>query len=144
MLVKSSVKAQLAELKKQQRADLFVTAEDIANQYAKQAFADLGDYVDFGTKEEVVRDGWYKPVKDKVKGGYLKEEKSFVHLKNEKDVDTTLIKGVRIGRDGVVVELFDKQKAMAELAKYLKENQTDGDNVTINFVRSDRRDKHGD
>ncbi|BDZ31242.1 terminase small subunit [Lactiplantibacillus brownii] len=138
------VKAQLIELKKQQRTDLFVTAEDVARQYAKQAFADLGDYIDFGTSEEIVRDGWHKPVKDKITGDYLKRKVSFVQLKDIDDVDTSLLKGVHIGKEGVVVELYDKQKAMAELRRYLSENKSSGDNVTINFIRSDRRDKDGD
>ncbi len=43
-LVKPSIKRQLAKLKKQQRADLYVTANDIAREYAKQAFASLGTF----------------------------------------------------------------------------------------------------
>jgi len=117
LLVNASVQKQITGLKRSMMNDIHLTAEDLAQQYAKQAFADLGDYIDFGTREEIVRDGWYKPVKDKITGGYLKTEKSFVHLKDKDSVDTSLLKGVRIGRDGVVVELYDKQKALDSLAR---------------------------
>lgn len=143
LLVKTGIQTQLASLKKAVMGDIHLTTTDLAKEYAKQAFADLGDYVDFGTKQEIVRDGWYKPIKDKVKGGYLKADVSFVHLKDKKEVDTSVLKGIHIGRDGVVVELYDKQKALGELMKYLDDDNPADENVTINFIRSDRRDKDG-
>lgn len=120
MLVNAGVQKQIATLRKSIASDLFLNATDVAREYAKQAFSDYGDYVDFGTKQVVVRDGWYKPVKDKLDGGYLTEDISYVHLKDDSQVDTSLIKQVSIGRDGIKLELYDKQKAQSELLKYLK------------------------
>jgi phage terminase small subunit len=120
MVANGGIQKQIATLRKSIASDLFLNATDVAREYAKQAFSDYGDYVDFGTKQVVVRDGWYKPVKDKLDGGYLTEDISYVHLKDDSQVDTSLIKQVSIGRDGIKLELYDKQKAQSELLKYLK------------------------
>lgn len=134
LLVNVSIQKQLADLKNDMANDLHLSALDIAHEYMKQAFADVGDYVEFGTDDVIVRDGWYKPVKDKLKGGWLTEQKSFVRLKNQEDVDTSMIKSVHIGRDGVVVELYDKQKALDALNKLLMQDsiiENDKDTVML-------------
>ncbi|WP_203648920.1 terminase small subunit [Secundilactobacillus yichangensis] len=127
LLSKDSVKQALSKLKKQQSEDLYLTANDIMVEYVKQAFADIGDYVDFGTETEIVRDGWFKPVKDKVTGGYLTREKSYARLKDSKDADTSLVSEIHLGHDGAVVKLFDKQKAMKELLDRLPEPEATND-----------------
>lgn len=119
LLVNVSIQKQLTALKSDMASDLHLNALDIAREYMKQAFADVGDYVEFGTKEVYARDGWRQPIKDKITKEYLMVDESYVNLKNQDEVDTTLIKSVHIGRDGVVVELYDKQKAQSELMKYL-------------------------
>ena len=134
LLVNVSIQKQLADLKNDMANDLHLSALDIAHEYMKQAFSDVGDYVEFGTDDVIVRDGWYKPVKDKLKGGWLTEQKSFVRLKNQEDVDTSMIKSVHIGRDGVVVELYDKQKALDALNKLLAQDsiiENDKDTVML-------------
>lgn len=136
MLTNADIQKQLTTLKKDMIGELHVSAMDIANEYSKQAFSDIGDYIDFGTDDVVVRDGWFKPVKDKINGGFLTEKKSYVHLKNISDVDTSLIKKVHIGRDGVVVELQDKQKAQDALMKYF-ENNSIGDDEEQTVVVDD-------
>lgn len=107
------------DLKAEQAAELHMTQMDVLNDLAKQAKADIGDYVEFGTRSEVVRDGWYKPVKDKLTGEYLRTDVPYVNPKDSSKVDTSLIKSVHQGRDGVVIELYDKQKAMDMLLKNL-------------------------
>lgn len=123
LLVNVSIQKQLTALKSDMASDLHLNALDIAREYMKQAFADVGDYVEFGTKEVYVRDGWHQPIKDKVTKEYLMVDESYVNLKNQDEVDTTLIKSVHIGRDGVVVELYDKQVAQSNLMKYFSDNQ---------------------
>lgn len=119
LLVNASIKKLIDELKAEQAAELHMTQMDVLNDLAKQAKADIGDYVEFGTKSEVVRDGWYKPVKDKLTGEYLRTDVPYVNPKDSSKVDTSLIKSVHQGRDGVVIELYDKQKAMDLLLKNL-------------------------
>ena len=45
LLVNASMREQIDKLRNEIANDLFVTADDIAKEYAKQAFADIGDYV---------------------------------------------------------------------------------------------------
>lgn len=144
LLANTDIQKQLKTLKEEIANDLTITATEIAQQYAKQAFADYGDYVDFGTEDVIVRDGWWAPVKDKLTHDYLTEKKSYVRLVDKDKVDTSLIKQVSIGRDGVKVELYDKQKAQSELLKYLKDQGDNNDDMTINFVRTDRRNEDAD
>ncbi|EFR92322.1 hypothetical protein NT07LI_0208a, partial [Listeria innocua FSL S4-378] len=48
------------------------------------------------------------------------------------EVDGSLIQEVKKGKDGVSLKLYDKQKAMLELMKYLKDNgEDDNDQITI-------------
>ena len=95
LLVQSSVRAEIERLKEIKRQQIIAETEDIVELQMRIAFADLGDYVDFG-KEEV-----------KLKNG-----------KDASEVDTQLIRKIKEGRDGVSVELEDRQKAIAWLSKY--------------------------
>ncbi len=121
-LVKPRIRKLLDELKKQQVQDLYLNANDIIMQYAKQAFADIGEYVHFGTI----------PIKDD--DGNTRHM-SFVRLKDDKDVDTSLINEVHIGKDGVVLKLYDKQKAMDKLMEYLPE-PTNDDQAKDSFLEA--------
>lgn len=125
LLVKDSIKRQLTELKKQQRADLYVTADDIAQEYAKQAFASLGDVLDYKVHEELVQDADGNVFLD-VDDNPVKKHVADIYLKPSDQIDWSLVQDIHRGKDGLVVKLYDKQKAMAELTKYLKDD-TKGD-----------------
>ena len=89
---------------------------DIKREWAKQAFADITDFVEFGQEEYITQDSEGNPV---IKIG------SYVRLKNDVEVDGTLIQEVRQGRDGVTLKLHDKQKALEKLQESL---ETSGSN----------------
>lgn len=129
MMANDGVRKYLAELKKQQSKDLYLDANDILKQIAKQAFADYGDYIDFGSEEVVDVDAKGMPVIDPETGDYMKRTRSFVNLKNKDEVDTSLLKKVSIGRDGVVVELMDQQKALQLLLDRLPEPETNDEST---------------
>lgn len=122
LLGNASVRKQIDKLRGEIASDLMLTADDIAKQYAKQAFSDIGDYVEFGTETEQVM-ALYGPMVDKDKNPVM-QKRSRVYLKDDEDVDTSLIKSVKVGKDGPVVELYDKQKAMDALMNYVGEKQT--------------------
>ncbi|MEJ1313658.1 terminase small subunit [Latilactobacillus sakei] len=122
LLGNASVREQIDKLRNEIANDLFVTADDIAKEYAKQAFSDIGDYVEFKTEMEQVM-ALYGPMVDKDKNPVM-QKRSRVYLKDDEDVDTSLIKSVKVGKDGPVVELYDKQKAMDALMNYVGEKQT--------------------
>lgn len=140
MLSKDKIKEQISELKKSLSNDLYLNAQDIIKEYVKQAFADIGDYVDFGswpeklTKDDIKNvtstdeDGSKntmefitdKPVLD-ADGNEIILHNSYLYFKDKSEVDTSLIKSMRMGKDGPIVELYDKQKAMKELLERLPE-----------------------
>jgi phage terminase small subunit len=138
LLTNANVISQIKELKSEMANDLAVTTVDIAREYARQAFADIGDYVNFGSWPETLKEA--KPesriIKDKDgnkrvaevtkfkdvvddNGNPVVYNHSYAYFANKEDVDTSLIKTIKMGKDGPVVELYDKQKAMSELNKYL-------------------------
>lgn len=135
LLTNTNVKAELDRLKAELQADIYVDIKDLIQEYTKQAFADITDFVDFGTetiKEEVPlsdieitddvdEDGL--PVINNTKT--VEYKYSYVNLKNAEDVDGTVIQEVKKGKDGVSVKLYDKQKAMQMLMEYFESSQSD-------------------
>lgn len=116
--------------------ELFVSVQDLMKEYVKQAFADITDFVEFGNDEVAVTDineqGVMEAVLDPVTGEPVIYKTSFVSLKDNSEVDDSLIQEVKKGKDGVSLKLYDKQKAMLELMKYLKDNgEDDNDQITI-------------
>ncbi|WP_424349600.1 terminase small subunit [Latilactobacillus sp. 5-91] len=128
LLVNASVRKQIDKLRGEIASDLMLTADDIAKQYAKQAFADVGDYVRFGSWPEELK-VWdrkqeaYVPLTDN-DGKLVIRHNSYVYFNNDRELDTSLIKSVKMGKDGPVIELYDKQKAMDTLMNYVGEKQT--------------------
>lgn len=129
LMVKTGIKKELQRLKTELLQDTFLTIKDLIREYTKQAFSDITDYVDFGTEQVKAADGSMVPF-------------SFVRLKQSDGVDGTLIQEVKRGRDGISIKLWDKQKAMGELVKYLSNNTADeGEPIVIIDPWSDRNGK---
>lgn len=119
LLTNTDIKKELRRLKAELQQDTFVDVKDLIQEYIKQAFSDISDFTEFGQELVEFDDGEERPI-------------SFVRLKNSEEVDGTLIQEVKKGKDGVSVKLYDKQKAMSELMKYLSEVGTSGaENITI-------------
>ena len=89
----------LAWLKLKISYKAWVRPEDIVDQYARIAFADITDFVE-------------------VKGGR-------VSLIDSEMMDGQLVKSVKKGRDGISVELYDKMQALARLERFFEEMPKD-------------------
>ena len=119
---KPKIQKRLGELKQARNEQLFIQAADIDEQWARQAFADVSDFVEFGTETQAVLDD----------DGNLQEViKNYVRFRNADEVDGSLIQEVKMGRDGPVIKLYDKQKAMQELQKRLGDGNG-GKQIIIN------------
>ncbi|WP_461203544.1 terminase small subunit [Enterococcus sp. N342-3-1-2] len=122
-LANPNIKKELYRLKAELQQDTFVGIKDLIHEYVKQAFADITDFTEFGNEvkveTELNEDFEPVPVLDPETGEPITYLTSFVALKNSNEVDGTLIQEVKKGKDGVSVKLYDKQKAMSELMKYL-------------------------
>ena len=124
LLRKDYINDELNRIKAELNNRMHATIEDLISEYVKQAFSDITDFVEFGTETEKV------PIEAEISDEIdadgmpiIKTEKevkhSFVRLKDSAQVDGTLIQEVKKGRDGVSVKLYDKQKALEMLFKYL-------------------------
>lgn len=130
------VKRQLTELKNQQRADLYVTADDIAHEYAKQAFASLGDVLDYKVHEELVTDTDGNVFLD-TDDNPVKKHVADIYLKPSDQIDWSLVQDIHRGKNGLVVKLYDKQKALDSLSKLIC---ADDNNVNEQKVRKLKAD----
>ena len=89
----------LAWLKLKVSYKAWVRPEDIVDQYARIAFADITDFVE-------------------VKGGRIS-------LVDSEMMDGQLVKSVKKGRDGVSIEMYDKMAALARLERFFEEMPKD-------------------
>uniref|UniRef100_UPI0035A0EB30 terminase small subunit n=1 Tax=Jeotgalibaca porci TaxID=1868793 RepID=UPI0035A0EB30 len=134
LLAKASIKKELHRLKAELQQDVFIGVGDIVQNYAKQAVADITDYVTFG-KREIEVTGMFGPIKDE-DGKVLMKEVNYVDFRESDLVDGSVIKNVRMGKDGPVIELYDKQKAMSELMKYLAGDDGPGEIENDGFIEA--------
>lgn len=127
-LANPNIKEELHRLKAELQQDVFLDAKDLMKEYMKQAFSDITDFAEFGKKEVPVM-GMFGPVTDE-NGRELMKEINYIDFKESSEVDGTLIKEVKVGKDGVSVKLYDKQKAMNELLKYLNGDELRNAQIT--------------
>ena len=126
------VSSEIERLRKARLHDVGVTRNDIVSELAKQAFANVGDYLEFGQHDEFAVDKKGKQLLD-ADGNPIMLHRSWVQLKDKSQVDTSLIKKVSIGRDGVVLDLYDKQSAQAKLLELLEAEEVDHGNPLNNI-----------
>ena len=104
LLVKPCVKAEIERLKEIKRQQIVASAEDIVELQMRIAFSDMGSYMSFG-KKEIEIDGVMVKV-------------NAIDLKESSVTDMQLIKKVKQGRDGISIEVEDRQRAIDWLTKY--------------------------
>ena len=106
------VREELERRKEIKRQKIVASADDIVELQMRIAFSDIGNYLSFGKTEIETKNG------DTVKV-------NTVDLKESDGVNTQLIKKVKEGRDGVSVEVEDRQKAIEWLTKFFEINPAD-------------------
>lgn len=153
LLVKPSIQEQIRNIREAKLKELAIEPLDLIEDVAKEAKADIGNYLNFGSWSEklvekkktkktfkddkghelstnVVED---KPVLD-ADGKQVTIHHSYLYFKDKDQVDTSLIKKITKGKDGATIELYDKTKARDKLLEWLKEQNNDNDTtVNINF-----------
>ena len=103
LLKNTKIKAQIDELT-QIEMNREVLKRGLLQKYIDIAFADIKDYMEFGTEIIEGKNGEF--------------EISVVKLKDSSGVDGTLISEVSQGKDGIKIKMLDKMKAMDFLSKY--------------------------
>lgn len=100
LLQKPSIKSEIKKLKQLKKETLIVDEEDIVGMYMNIAFADITDFVDFGTAE--------------IDDLYC----TYLHFKDSDLVDGSLISEISVNKKGSKIKLEDRQKALAWLSNY--------------------------
>ena len=153
LLGNARIKEEIKRIREAKLKELAIEPLDLIEDVAKEAKADIGNYLNFGSWPEklVERKKTKKTFKDN-KGHELStnvvEDKpvidadgkqvtihhSYLYFKDKDQVDTSLIKKITKGKDGATIELYDKTKARDKLLEWLKEQNNDNDTtVNINF-----------
>ena len=114
----SKVADEIRRLKGEMQQGVFIDAMDVLNKYIQIAFADISDFVSFGSVERhAISEVTGKPLLDD-NFKPIKYNESYVDFKNADQVDGTIITEVKQGKDGISVKLADKMKALEMLTKY--------------------------
>ena len=87
-------------------------------EYVNQFSADITDIVKVDLTEYEVRDKAGNKLKTK-EGEQVIGRLNDVYVESSDNFDGSLVKKISQGKDGISVELYDKQKAMSELMKFL-------------------------
>lgn len=131
LLRKPNIIKAIKDIKKETDTELLISVEDIKREYFKQSFADVTDFVEYGANEIQVHDKHGDPLMN-TNGELVTYKDSYVNFKDMSEIDGRLIKEVRMGKDGPVIQLYDKQKAMQELLKLMAGG--DDENTGVVFV----------
>lgn len=122
MLRNDKVKEEILRLKQERLNREFLSESDIFQKYMDIAFADITDYMTFGTEEVPVM-AIYGPVK--IKDPETGEEKQLtkivntVRFKDSTEVDGTILSEVKQGKDGASIKLPDRMKALRWLSDHM-------------------------
>lgn len=123
LLTNTYIKSEILHLKQERLNKEFLSESDIFQKYMDIAFADLTDYVEFGTEEEPVM-SMYGPVKvEDPKTGkkkQLTQTVNVVRFKKSSEVDGTILSEVKHGRNGSSIKLADRMKALQWLSDNMK------------------------
>lgn len=109
--------AHIRELKEDMASQLFVSAADVLNTYAKIAFADITEYITFDSMVRFERDSEGN-IEEDDEGNPITYQISRANFNSSEEVDGTLITEVKQGKDGVSIKLADKMKALEKLEQY--------------------------
>lgn len=116
------IKSEILKLKQERLNREFLSESDIFQKYMDIAFADITDYMTFGTEEVPVM-AIYGPVK--IKDPETGEEKQLtkivntVRFKDSTEVDGTILSEVKQGKDGASIKLSDRMKALQWLSDHM-------------------------
>lgn len=141
LLVNASIQNEIKRLRKAKLQELGVDAFDLMEDMVIEARADIGDYIDFG-RYDVLHVDAEGDVKLDTDDNPEVFRKSWVQFKDKEKVDTRPIKSIKMGKDGPVVELYDRNKARDKLIDMLKGEQNS--NVNVNIVIPEQEDNNGE
>src|SRR5690606_33406141 len=106
LMTNDYIREEITRLKQELANGIMLDSAAVLQKYIDIAFADITDFVEFGTIEKPEYDEDGEPILDP-DGKHETRTVSFVDFKDYKSVDGTIITEVKQGRDGVSVKLAD-------------------------------------
>lgn len=139
LLTNDNVKSFLDEIRTEQANELYVNVKDIIMQELKIAYGNIGDYLTIKTIKQERLDADGNPVVD-VDGQPIVDEYNRFVVTDPDKLDWSIVQEAHTGKDGLVVKLYDKHKALSELLKKLP----DADEARIAKAKADLLDTDND
>lgn len=119
LLANACIQNEIERLRKAKLQELSVGVFDLMEDMVVEARADIGDYIDFG-KYDMLHVDAEGDVKLDTEDNPEVFRKSWLQFKDKEKVDTRPIKSIKMGKDGPVVELYDRNKAREKLIDMLQ------------------------
>lgn len=113
------IKKEITRLKAELQQEVHIDTKHLLNELARQLHADIKDFVEFGQEIATNPD---------TGESYIK---SYMRFKDMDEVDGTLIDSIKLGKDGVSVQLPNKQKALEMLLKHLDIDEGAADSKVV-------------
>lgn len=136
LLANACIQNEIIRLRKAKLQELGVDAFDLMEDMVIEARADIGDYIDFG-RYDVLHVDAEGDVNLDTDDNPEVFHKSWLQFKDKDKLDTKPIKSMRIGKDGPVVELYDRNKARDKLIDMLKSDRNSAISININPFEED-------
>lgn len=110
LLGNARIKAEIIRVRDELTQEALLDKRTLIQKWIDIAFADITDYVQFGTETVESIDDMGNPVEYKV---------NYTHLSDSSELDGSLITEVKKGKDGITIKLADKMKALEFLSKHM-------------------------
>lgn len=119
-LINPKIKVEIGKLKELKKQSIMICEDDIVELKMRIAFADITDFMIFGTFDVPTfsEDGLVKDAK----GVPIMHKENNASFKQSDIVDGSLISEIKTSRQGASIKLIDKQKAIDWLADYFGMN----------------------
>lgn len=122
LLRNDKVKDEIFRMKQEKLNREFLGESDIFQKYIDIAFADITDYLEFGT-EEIPVISLHGPVKvidpDTGEEKQLMKTVNKVRFRDSAQLDGTILAEVKQGKDGASIKLADRMKALQWLSEHM-------------------------
>lgn len=114
---KPKIMAEIERLKAERLGNHLIEANDIVQKYIDIAFADMNDFMDIEVVEKPLLDDYGEVVLDET-GQPVILKYNRILVKENEEIDGTIVSSITQGKDGVSVKLADRMKALEMLTKY--------------------------
>jgi len=152
LLRNDKIRVEISAIKQDIADGIMIESRAVLQKWIDIAFADISDYVAWGTEKRLIPDVFVgRDANDKKVFEDKEIDVNYVHLKSASNIDTSIVTEIKEGKDGVTVKLADKMKALDFLTKYmdlleeaeLKQLKVERERVNIEKTKIEIEDRTG-